>query len=515
MYWRATIACLVLAHGLPPFGGGHALAQGFNRRYDVLGQGFQENSWAIERAGNGFLAIGTTPYITSDSLYYNPVFYTLLLDQAGAVLGSDTFFYEAHATAPGTWNCTARRMNGGYVSGGGTLSQTETGRHALWLVDPGGHVDLVTEFGGEGQFNTSRQAIECKNGDFLLVGETDSTGTIDASLVRTDSAGVVLWSRTYGGPYFDSGWSVDTTADDGFFVGGQYGYSMSGPYARQWVLRVDAQGDTLWQRIWGDGLGHQNARLTTKANGDPIVAGGTTLVEYEDHFCYLSELAAEDGAVLWERHYDNAGFDMVLHIAKEVAPGAGHIAVGNAIDNEQGHDKGVMLRTMDNGDSLWLRTFVYQDTVMSNGKGFLYDVVPTLDGGFIACGPTYGEPGSPYPPGYSQDVWVVKVDSLGCIEPGCNIPMGITTQITNLKGALSLAPNPAHGQCTVQVDLPLALRSEQLRLVVVSAQGQLVREVKVVQGRNTVDLSTLVPGLYHMHLANRDTWLAGAKLIME
>ena len=115
---RAGIAILVLTHGLPPFGGGHALAQGFNKRYDLLGQGYQENSWAIERAGNGFMAIGTTPYVTPDSLYYNPVFYTLLLDQEGVVLSSDTFFYEARATAPGTWNCTARRLNGGYVSGG-------------------------------------------------------------------------------------------------------------------------------------------------------------------------------------------------------------------------------------------------------------------------------------------------------------------------------------------------------------------------------------------------------------
>jgi hypothetical protein len=145
----------------------------------------------------------------------------------------------------------------------------------------------------------------------------------------------------------------------------------------------------------------------------------------------------------------------------------------------------------------------------------LRDVQPTPDGGFVAVGTTYGAINGNNPPGLSQDVWVVKVDSMGCLVPGCNIPLGITTQITNLKGALCVAPNPAHGQCTVQVELPETLRSAHLRFAVVSAQGRLIREQKVAHGSNTLDLSGLAPGLYHLHLANSDTWLAGAKLIIE
>jgi hypothetical protein len=519
MSLRGTLTFLVLVHGLPPIGGSHALAQGFNLRYDVLGQSLAQVGYSIEQSGGNCLVIGSTALITSDSFYYSPIVFSLLLDPLGEVLTSDTFFIVGHATAPGTYNCLAPRANGGFVLGGGTLDQSENYHHALWLLDSNGSITLVSEYGSDGIFNTSRQAIECKNGDFLLVGETDSAGTPDASLIRTDTTGAVLWSRTYGGDLQDRAYFVDTTADNGFFMSGQYGYTNGGPYGRKWVVRVDAEGDTLWQRIWGGEFGHDGARLTTKANGNALISGATRLGEGEERLCYMAELDASDGDLIWERHYGNLGFDMNLLIAKEVEPGRGHVACGMVIDNQQGHDRGVMLRTADNGDSLWMRTFQYYDTLITNGKGFLYDIVPTLDDGFIACGPAYGIPGAPYPPGYSQDLWVVKVDSLGCIEPGCNIPMGITTQITNLRGALLVHPNPVShgGPATVRVDLPDGLRKEPLRLSVVSADGRLVEEMSVAPHASQVVLHTsdFRTGLYHLHLTSGNTWISGTKLVVE
>lgn len=518
MTLRENFVCVVLAHG-SLLGGGHTLAQGFNKRYDALNQALAQSGYSIERSAGHFQLIGATGCVTSDGLYYNPLVCSLLLNDQGVVLGSDTIVYTEHALYPGTWNCMAPRTNGGFVAGGATLSQTEANRHALWLLDPEGSITLVAEYGSEGAFNSSRQAIECKNGDFLLVGETDSLGTPDASLIRTDSTGAVLWNRTYGGELSDRGWSVDTAADDGFFMGGQYGYINGGAYGRQWVLRVDAVGDTVWQRIWGGEMTHQSALLTTKASGNPIICGTTAIVENTDRQCYMAELDESNGDLLWERRYDYLNVDAYLLIAKEVAPGAGHIAIGVLYDTQEGDYNGIMLRTADNGDSLWMRTFVYQDTIMSNGQGALNDVVPTLDGGFIACGTAYNELSMPYPPGYSQDVWVVKVDSLGCIEPGCNIPMGITTQITNMGYALSVYPNPVRDRLHVSIKLPVNFKTEgPLSLTVVSSDGKLVRQQGVetsAPNEVSIDVTGLAVGAYTVHLSDAHTWIAGKKFVVE
>ncbi len=515
---REQLACIALVHGLT-CGCGHALAQGFNRRYDVLGQGLQENGWAIERSGENYLVIGTTPVVTSENIYINPIVYTLLLSAQGEVLASDTFVYEGHAVFPGMWNCMAPVRSGGFISGGSTFTDAWVQKHALWRVSPSGSINFLAEIGPEDQENFSRQAIECKNGDFLLVGETDSTGGIDASLVRTDSAGVLLWSRTYGGPYFDAGWSVDTTADDGFFVGGYYGYAPDIAYPDLWVFRVDGDGDTLWSRVWGEEFNDLMVNLTTKANGNPVLACAVRHFEEDEAHAYMAELDAADGSFIWQREYGPAVSGTSLTAPKEVAPGQGHIVVGALFDPIGGYDSGVMLRTSDTGDSLWMRTFYYHDSLVNYGWGYLYDVVSTLDGGFIACGTSHGEVGAPLPAGYSQDVWIVKVDSLGCIEPGCNIPMGISTQITNLRGALAIAPNPvaSGGEVSVQVTLPESLRKEALRLSVVSADGKLITEQILSSRTSAVALPTsgFAGGLYHLHLISGGTWVAGAKLIIE
>jgi len=66
-----------------------------------------------------------------------------------------------------------------------------------------------------------------------------------------------------------------------------------------------------------------------------------------------------------------------------------------------------------------------------------------------------------------------KVDSLGCIIPGCDdFSTVITVQATNLKEALAVYPNPAHSSTTVNVTLPRStpfLGEHRLRMV--SAHG--------------------------------------------
>src|SRR5690606_27236541 len=123
------------------------------------------------------------------------------------------------------------------------------------------------------------------------------------------------------------------------------------------------------------------------------------------------------------------------------------IACGVSYDG--GQQQGLLLRTTSNGDSLWMHNYAFHDSVIDQGSGRFWDVLPTPDGGFIAAGAAYQPFNAPYPPGYSADAWVVKVDSMGCIVPGCDGLTGITEQFTNLSDAVTLYPNPVHGELHV------------------------------------------------------------------
>ncbi|HRH37841.1 MAG TPA: T9SS type A sorting domain-containing protein [Flavobacteriales bacterium] len=160
-----------------------------------------------------------------------------------------------------------------------------------------------------------------------------------------------------------------------------------------------------------------------------------------------------------------------------------------------------------------MRSYQYHDDVLSNGRGLLRDVQPTPDGGFIAVGMAFNQ--APY----SQDVWVIKTDSMGCIEPGCNLIQGMQTQITNLRDVLKVSPNPVAAGSSIQVStaLPKNFAAQgQLKLTVVSSDGRLVHEQRIGDPSSSQHMvAPLSSGLYHVHMSDATRWISGAKLVVE
>ena len=123
--------------------------------------------------------------------------------------------------------------------------------------------------------------------------------------------------------------SVDTTLDDGYFIGGSY--RVGEENLEQWVQRVNAVGDTIWTKVWGSEFNDAPARVFTKANGNVLSASAWTYAPNSTATqCYMAELDQEDGSILWEEWYGPVLNYTTLRVAKEINPGGGHIAVGMA-----------------------------------------------------------------------------------------------------------------------------------------------------------------------------------------
>jgi len=495
-------------------------AQTFTRRYDALDQQREQFGFSIERSGTDrYVVLGTTALVATDGEYYNPAVVTMLLDINGNVLAEDTLIYPLHESYSGGWNCMSPLSDGGFVSAGWTRSFIGPGsRAAIYALTDLGAVSLVAEYGTEGDPWYGYQTIGCKDGGFLLIGGKEVNGETDAVVTKTDTSGGVLWQQTYGGAgQVDFLLAGDTAQDDGFFVGGQAQVSPSD--LQFWVQRLDASGDTIWSRTWGGPFAEWYAQLSTKANANPVIASAWgESDDYDPTRCYMAELDADDGEFVWQRWYGSPSLGTRLYSVKETSAGQGHIAAGGTVEGNTPDlfFKGLLLRTADNGDSLWMRSYFYYDSLMNDGMGNFFDAVPAGDGGFIACGHTQHTYAGPDPYD-SRDIWVMKVDSLGCIIPGCDdFNVTITEQVTNLKEALTVAPNPAQGSTTVKVTLPAgSLFSKDLRLRLVSAQGQEVLVQKAAVGENALLLQGHAAGIYYVHLTSGSTWLSGARLVVE
>lgn len=359
------------------------------------------------------------------------------------------------------------------------------------------------------------QVKRTMDGGFGIVGGTDKNGSTDGFVLRTDSLGNELWRQVYGWSttQADGLTAIAIAPDGGFFLSGSR--FLTETNGEHWLQRIDAQGGLVWRTSWGGPYSEGGTQMVVLADGHPLVSGGSGYAENSLLRPYLAKCDSSDGSIIWEREYGSIAYGALFYAAKE-CPNSDLIACGGAYSDGDQH--GILLRTTIAGDSLWMRNYFYQDSVMDDGEGRFWDVLQTPDGGFAMAGATYHSASQGYPDGYTQDTWVVKVDSMGCIIPGCD-GVGVQEVITNMGYALSVYPNPVRDQLHVGIKLPANFETEgPLVLTVVSMEGKLVRQETIsTSAPNEVVLvvSGLASGAYTVHLSDAHTWIAGKKFIIE
>jgi len=146
------------------------------------------------------------------------------------------------------------------------LLKTNTLGDTLWSKLIGGTGDEI----GEGVRQTS-------DGGYIIVGRTTSfgAGSGDVYLVKTDSLGDTLWTKTYGGPSWDFGYALDLTPDGGFVLVGATS-SVIGDTSQIYLLKTDAQGNLRWARTLGGSGQEWGYSVRTASDGGFIITGSTT-----------------------------------------------------------------------------------------------------------------------------------------------------------------------------------------------------------------------------------------------
>ena len=294
-------------------------------------------------------------------------------------------------------------------------------------------------FGGSGT-DEIRNGIITSNGELIFAGETNSfgSGSIDAWLIKTNSSGDSLWSHTYGGDSSDHIFSVDQTNDGGFILAG-YTWSFGAGASDYWIIKTDSIGDTLWTKTFGGISSDEANDVSASSDGGFVVTGSANLSGSHSWTIKF----ASNGDTLWS-HRVNGVFEPQSVI--QTSDG-GYIIAGNAIgvagsfdfwvlkmnangitqwsktyggaDLERANsiiqlsDGGfviaglaqytnlndfLVLRTDSNGDSLWMKTY--------GGSGFekALDVNETIDGNLIVLG-TIKSPSMTIPA-----TWLIKIN---------------------------------------------------------------------------------------------------------
>lgn len=122
------------------------------------------------------------------------------------------------------------------------------------------------------------------DGGYILTGTSTYPTSIwqALSLIKTDSTGDTLWTRIYGGEESEAqGTCVQQTPDGGYIVGGFQAVPEPPDHWVKfdfWLLKTDADGDTLWTRSFGEGEINENLGECVQQTSD----GGYIITGYID-----------------------------------------------------------------------------------------------------------------------------------------------------------------------------------------------------------------------------------------
>jgi hypothetical protein len=307
--------------------------------------------------------------------------YYVKLDAIGGVDWAKT--YGGSDTDHGT--SVKQTLDGGYVITGYTNS-SGAGSYDVLLAktDSAGIVDWAYTYGGSADDRGYYVEQTVPDSGYIIAGYTESLGAGggDAFVIRTDADGGLIWGNPYGGTDWEEARCVTRTfPDSGYIIVGTTSSSGAGG-DDVYLVKIDSGGDTLWTRTCGgteNDYGYQ-VRQTFPDSGYVII-GNTYSFGSGNSDMYLVRTDA-GGDTLWTRSFGGASVEYGFSV-QYTSPEAGFIIAGSTRSFGEGSFDAYVIKTDLQGFPIWTRTYggeLYDDA---------YSVCQTSpDSGYVIAGST-------------------------------------------------------------------------------------------------------------------------------
>jgi len=290
-------------------------------------------------------------------------------------------------------------FDGGYVFAGNTTS-FGSDSNDVYIVKTDSQGDTMwTRLYGGADYDAANSVHQTVDGGYIIAGDTRSFGAGDRDLylMKTDSCGDTVWSHTYGHEGLDEGFCVQQTNDSGYIFSG-WTEPFIGDLFDMYLVKTNGVGDTLWTRTYGGNDDRAAYSVEQTSDGGYIVAGCNPFyggVEYDAYLVKTDSI----GDTLWTRSYGGSETEGAIY-AQQTSD-EGYIVAGYTRSFGAGLTDIWILKTDNNGDTLWTRTYGG-----SNQEG-IASIRQIADGGYIILGNTssYGAGG--------YDLYLIRTDSLG------------------------------------------------------------------------------------------------------
>lgn len=414
----------------------------------------------IAEPGNSVAQLHDGGYIVATNYYtYNPTgspestAYLVRTDSAGNILWSGLYPGEDFSTA----RCVKETQDHGFIVCGDTYADSSGSGLAnafLFRTDSAGNLQWGHSFryNLQGNYMEGLNAvIETSTGDFVACGNVQANGF----MIKTDAAGVELWSLEFGIVYYLS--DVQELPGGDYLTVGANSYTTG-------IYKISAGGTGVWSRGYVSDNHSRACSFVQTWDGFTIacrggMSDGTVSLVHMDH----------NGNRVWSRSYFG-GFGDLMTEVQQVNDG-GYVFTSHFESNTSGDWAIVVTKTDSLGMSVCGDSLV-PDTVLSANVPFgnLLAMASAAQTDTITTAVT---------PVVLPPTWLCLITSSGEAQPA----------VENVN----VYPNPANDRITIQTSFA---SYERTRIRLCDIAGRTVFEDELRSDRQEIDISALNTGVY-------------------
>lgn len=284
-----------------------------------------------------------------------------------------------------------------YFTGNFNNFSTSTQGIELIKMDSAGNIlwqeKLITGFA------YTNRSIITSDKKILMNGQlTDSTGNTDALAVETDTAGNIIFSKTYGSTSTTEALQALLQTVDGGFIFSGFTTNPSGPGNAFWVVKTDSAGNEEWQQTYSYNVNSTCDDIVQTTDGGYLITGDkkTITANYNAHVIKIDSL----GSIQWETDLTypyNSGCKNLM-----INSEGNYIVIGEAATATSSYFDPFITKLDTAGNILWSHIIP-----CSNNGDAGYDIIEPTPGNYLITGFGYNTAT------LTADLLVMRLDSAG------------------------------------------------------------------------------------------------------
>jgi Secretion system C-terminal sorting domain len=399
---------------------------------------------------------------------------------------------------------TFTKTNKGYILVGTIIdlvayeNEQKGGYFGIWNLNEKGDTISTRYYDVFKGNDYSTQMIPTLDSGYMVVGQScnqiQSGANCDFVMMKLDSLGTVNWHKTYSNTStsFESGYGIVQLPNQDYFL---IGYSSQNSTNKTFLVKVNKNGNLLWKKTYSTFPREGGESIVFDNNTNKLYIAGS----YNTRADGLGNLKAQimcvdtNGDLNWKKSFGGPKDCTVNGI---VVKNGNIYACGFTFNNDLNNQQGWLVIANKLGDSLTQRLF----NVNSIRPHNFYNIQKSSDG-FIMSGYSFNTNGS----NANQDAWLLKVDTFGCLTPGCQL-VGINN-IPFSREEIKIYPNPAKDK--IQFEHSAKIISYRIA----DYTGKLLLEG--AYNSNQIDVSALPTGAYIVQVLLEDGSQAFGKMVIE